>query len=209
MISSLANFGFATSSSPTSIADVSLDFSRLDSKFMDFSEEEEEVPKTPPTREETETEAERKLRLEALQVTPNSYQKDIERDLPRLRGADLVKFKIAFDPETKKVFNLENRELKYQINYFLHRNGLLYGMPLWYAEDHGYQHSSFDTKAMTDCIMAGEMNITSDIIFINDESGHYKPESDSRQTHMRIGLVMATLRSLGIKRELKRVEGGF
>ncbi len=151
----------------------------------------------------------RNIRFKSLQVTPGSFKKDVERNLPRLTGHDLETFKIYFNKEDSFLFNLQNKRLKYQIIYFFHRNGSLYGMPVSYSEDEGFQHSSFDTKEMTDCVMAGEMNITSEKIYINDDSGHYKPESDSKETKVRIAFVISYLRSLGVTLPIEISSGGF
>jgi|GEM_PF-6526817 len=151
----------------------------------------------------------RNLRLESLQVTPLSLKKDIERSLPRLTGPALASFKICFNTKDSSLFNIQNKELKYQIIYFFHRNGSLYGMPVGYSEDNGFQHSSFDTKEMTDCVMAGEMNITSEEIYINDDSGHYKPASNSKETKVRLALVISCLKSLGVTLPIKISSGGF
>ena len=168
---------------------------------------QEERPVTPPTSREVFNL--RNIRLKSLQVTPGSFEKDVKRNLPRLTGDHLELFKICVDKDGASFFNLQNKKLIYQIIYFFHRNGSLYGMPVSYSEDRGFQHSSFDTQEMTDCVMAGEMNITSEKIYINDDSGHYKPESDSKETKVRIALVISYLKSLGVTLPIEISSGGF
>ena len=146
-------------------------------------------------------------RLLILKVTPESHKKDQEIGLPRLAGEKLAAYQIEFGQDG--FFTRAEGKLKYQIIYFLHESGILYGMSIYHSEENGFQHSSFDREEMGDCIMAGEMNITSSGIIMNDESGHYKPGMRSPDKGIRFAAVVFYLEKIGYKGSTKIVQGGF
>ena len=150
---------------------------------------------------------EKARRLLILKVTPESYKKDRRIGLPRLAGEKLAAYQIEFGEDG--FFTRAQGQLKYQIIYFLHKNGILYGMTMSHSEDNGFQHSSFDREEMGDCLMAGEMNITSSGVLMNDESGHYKPGMMSPDKGIRFEAVASYLRKIGYEGPTKIVQGGF
>ena len=147
---------------------------------------------------------EKARRLLILKVTPESYKKDRRIGLPRLAGEKLAAYQIEFGEDG--FVTRAQGQLKYQIIYFLHKNGILYGMTMSHSEDNGFQHSSFDREEMGDCLMAGEMNITSSGVLMNDESGHYKPGMMSPD---KFEAVASYLRKIGYNGSTKIVQGGF
>lgn len=146
--------------------------------------------------------------ITTLPVSPESRRRDQETSLYHFSSEELEGYRAEVSEGT--LSNLINGELRYQVIYFFHSNGNLYIMPNYFAEDYDYQHSSFDIDLGSDneetsgnCMMAGEMYISSEKILINDDSGHYKPSIALQETNDRLNLVVRKLRELGIKKNIQ------
>ena len=145
--------------------------------------------------------------LPPLPISPESRRRDRELQLHHFTQEELEAHRAEY--EDGRLVNRANRELRYQVIYFLHADGNLYLMPNLYAEENGYQHSSFDrdpadvsgqgSQGGHDCIMAGEMYISSGKILVNDDSGHYKPSIALQETLERLQAVVRKLEDLGIR----------